>query len=302
MNKIIQCVPNFSEGQDERTIEKITDAFRAKKGVKLLDYAGDKDHNRLVITVVGEPEAVKNATLEAIGIAVASIDLTQRQGQHPRMGAADVVPFVPVKNMTMEEAVALAKETAEEAANRYRLPIFLYEKAAAAPHRENLAAVRAGQFEGLIEKMKSPQWKPDFGPPTPHPTAGATAIGARAPLIAFNVNLNTTDPAIADKIAKKIRASNGGLRFCKAMGVCLKEKNRTQVSMNLTDYTRTSIYQAVEMIRFEAARYGVTLAGSELVGLAPLDALLDVAAYYLGLENLSARQVLETNLSCDTAD
>lgn len=296
MNKIIECVPNFSEGRDLSKIEKIVDAFRAKEGVKLLDYSNDKDHNRMVVTVVGEPDALKAAVVEAVGIAVSIIDLTKHEGQHPRMGAVDVIPFIPVKNVTMEEAIALSKEVAKEVAERYNLPVFLYEKSATASHRENLASVRKGEFEGLPEKMKHPEWQPDFGLSTPHPTAGAVAVGARAFLIAYNVNLNTNNLEVADKIAKKVRFLGGGLRFCKAMGVELKERNMVQVSMNLTDFNKTAIYQAVEMIRFEAQRYGVTIAGSELIGLLPMAALIDTAAYYLGLENFSAEQILEYHL------
>ncbi|GHS92250.1 glutamate formiminotransferase [Bacteroidia bacterium] len=296
MNKIIECVPNFSEGRDMDKVEKIANAFRAKEGVKLLDYSNDKDHNRMVVTVVGEPVAVKNAVLEAIGIAVDIIDLTKHTGQHPRMGAVDVVPFIPVKNVTMEEAIALSREVAQEVGIRYNLPVFLYEKSATASHRENLASVRKGEFEGLTDKMKLPEWQSDFGPESPHPTAGAVAIGARAFLIAYNVNLNTTNLEIADKIARKVRFLGGGLRFCKAIGVELKEKNMVQVSMNLTNYTKTAIYQAVEMIRFEAARYGVSITGSELIGLVPMGALVDTAAYYLGLEDFSIQQVLESHL------
>ncbi len=296
MNKIIECVPNFSEGRDLSKVEKIVDSFRGKEGVKLLDYSSDKDHNRMVVTVVGEPLAVKEAVLEAIGTAVSIINLAQHEGQHPRMGAVDVVPFIPVKNVTIEEAITLSKDVAQEVASRYDLPVFLYEKSATAPHRENLASVRKGEFEGLADKMNLPDWQSDFGPKSPHPTAGAVAIGARAFLIAYNVNLNTTNFEIADKIAKKVRFLGGGLRFCKAMGVDLKEKNMVQVSMNLTDYTKTSIYQAVEMIRFEAARYGVTIAGSELIGLVPMGALVDTAAYYLGLDDFSIQQVLESHL------
>jgi glutamate formiminotransferase len=296
MNRIIECVPNFSEGRDLKKVEQIAEAFRAKENVKLLDYSADKDHNRMVITAVGEPEALKNAVIEAIGVAVNIIDLTKHEGQHPRMGAVDVVPFIPIKNVTMEEAIALSKEVAEEVAERNDLPVFLYEKSASAPNRENLASVRQGEFEGLKEKMQKPEWQSDFGPKTPHPTAGTVAIGARIPLVAYNVNLNTSDPAIADAIAKKIRFSGGGLRFCKAMGVELKERNIVQVSMNLTDYTKTAIYRAHEMVRMEARRYGVTVIGSEAIGLVPVQALVDTAEYYLGLENFSIRQVLEMQL------
>lgn len=296
MNKIMECVPNFSEGRDKAKIEKIADAFRGKEGVKLLDYSSDADHNRSVITVVGEPEPLKEAVIDAIGRAVEWIDLTQHKGQHPRMGAVDVVPFIPIKNVTMEEAIACSKEVAEAAAEKYQLPVFLYEKSAMAPHRENLASVRKGEFEGLTEKMKLQEWQADFGPSSPHPTAGAVAVGARMPLIAYNVNLGTDNREIADAIAKKVRHIGGGLRFCKAMGVTLRERGITQVSMNLTDYTRTAIYQAHEMVRMEAQRYGVPVVGGEVIGLVPMAALVDSAAYYLGLENFSISQVLEAKL------
>lgn len=295
-NQIVECVPNFSEGRDLDKVEKIVNAFRAKEGVKLLDYSTDKDHNRMVVTVVGEPEALKHAVIEAIGIAVDNIDLTQHSGQHPRMGAVDVVPFIPIRNMTAEEAVELSKEVAKAVADRYSLPVYLYEKAASAPHRENLAKIRKGEFEGLAEKMKDPDWKPDFGPDHPHPTAGAVVIGARMPLVAYNVNLNTDKLEIADAIAKKVRFLGGGLRFCKAMGVGLKDRGIVQVSMNLTDYTKTAIYRAHELVRIEANRYGVTVVGAEIIGLVPMDALIDTAAYYLGLEDFTTKQVLESHL------
>ncbi|MFA7043455.1 MAG: glutamate formimidoyltransferase [Bacteroidales bacterium] len=292
-NQIVECVPNFSEGRNTGKMEKIIDCFRGKTGVKLLDYSNDVDHNRMVITAIGTPEAMKSAMVEAIGTAVREIDLTKHQGQHPRMGAADVVPFIPVSNMTMDEAINLAKEVAREAAEKFMLPMYLYEKAASAPHRENLAEVRKGQFEGLTEKMKSPLWKPDFGPDTPHPTAGATIIGARNYLIAYNVNLHSTDLEIAKAIARKVRFIGGGLRFCKAMGVNLQGKNMVQVSMNLTDFTKTSVYQAFEMVKMEAARYGISVAGSEVIGLLPLGVLVDTANYYLGIEDFTVNRVLE---------
>ena len=295
-NKIIECVPNFSEGRDLEKVEKIVNAFRAKEGVKLLDYSTDKDHNRMVVTVVGEPDALKKAVIEAIGIAVQVIDLNHHKGQHPRMGAVDVVPFIPIRNVSMEEAVNLSKEVGQEVAERYGLPVFLYEKAASAPHRENLATIRKGEFEGLKEKMTLPEWKPDFGPDQPHPTAGCVVIGARMPLVAYNVNLNTNKLEIADAIAKKVRFLGGGLRFCKAMGVELTERGIVQVSMNLTDFTKTAIYRAHELVRIEASRYGVSVVGAEIIGLVPMDALIDTAAYYLGLEDFSTKQVLETHL------
>ena len=258
MNKIMECVPNFSEGRDLQKIDKIVAPFRGKQGVKLLDYSNDEDHNRLVVTVVGEPEPLRDAVLEAIGVAVELIDLNHHQGQHP--------------------------------------PVFLYEKSASAPHRENLAAVRKGEFEGMAEKIKQPEWHPDFGPAERHPTAGTVAIGARMPLVAYNINLNTPSLEIAHDIAKKIRFIGGGLRYCKAMGVELKDRGITQVSINMTDYTRTALYRAFELVRVEARRYGVSIVGSEIIGLVPMEALIDTASYYLGLENFSMEQVLEARM------
>lgn len=296
MNKIIQCVPNFSEGRDLDKIEKIVNPFRGKDGVKLLDYSRDEDHNRVVVTVVGEPEPLKAAVLEAMGVAIEVIDMTQHQGQHPRMGAIDVVPFIPVKNVSMTEATELAKEVAKEASEKYGLPIFLYEKAASSPDRENLAKVRKGEFEGMAEKVKQPEWKPDFGPQDIHPTAGVTAVGARMPLVAFNVNLDTANLEIANKIAKNVRFLSGGLRYCKAIGIDLQERGITQVSMNMTDYSKTALYQSFEMIKMEARRYGVNVVGSEIIGLLPMAALVDTAVYYLGVEEFSMDQILETRI------
>lgn len=295
-SKIMECVPNFSEGRDLQKIEKIADSFRAKTGVKLLDYSNDQDHNRMVVTVVGEPEALKEAVLEAIGKAIELIDLTKHSGQHPRMGAVDVVPFIPIRGCTMEDAIALSKEVAEEAAKRYKLPVFLYEKSASSPKRENLANIRKGEFEGMAEKIKLVEWTPDFGPAERHPTAGTVAIGARMPLVAYNVNLGTNDLSVADNIAKKVRFLGGGLRFCKAMGVELTERGIVQVSMNMTDYSRTALYRAFELVRIEARRYGVSVVGSEIIGLVPMEALVDTASYYLGLEDFSINQVLEARI------
>ena len=296
MNRIVECVPNFSEGRDLQKIDRIVAPFRGKQGVKLLDYSNDEDHNRLVVTVVGEPEPLRDAVLEAIGVAVQLIDLNKHQGQHPRMGAVDVVPFIPIKNVTMEEAIALSKEVGAEVAKRYNLPVFLYEKSASAPHRENLAAVRKGEFEGMAEKIKLPEWQPDFGLAERHPTAGTVAVGARMPLVAYNINLNTPSLEIAHDIAKKIRFIGGGLRYCKAMGVELKDRGITQVSINMTDYTRTALYRAFELVRIEARRYGVSIVGSEIIGLVPMEALIDTASYYLGLENFSMQQVLDARI------
>ena len=292
----MECVPNFSEGRDHAKIEQIVEPFRGKQNVKLLDYSNDEDHNRLVVTVVGEPQALKDAVLEAIGVAVRLIDLTKHQGQHPRMGAVDVVPFIPIKGCTMEEAIEISKETGKEVADRYGVPVFLYEKSATAPHRENLASIRKGEFEGMAEKIKLPEWKPDFGPAERHPTAGTVAIGARMPLVAYNVNLGTNNLDIATAIAKKIRFIGGGLRYCKAMRVELHDRGIVQVSINMTDYTKTALYRAFELVKVEARRYGVPVVGSEIIGLVPMEALIDTASYYLGLENFSMNQVLETRI------
>ncbi len=296
VKKIIECVPNFSEGRDLEKIEKIVNPFRAKDGVKLLDYKRDEDHNRVVVTVVGEPEAVKNAMLEAMGVAIEVIDMTKQKGQHPRMGAIDVVPFIPISNVSMTEAVELAKELAKEASEKYNLPIFLYEKAASSPHRENLAAIRKGEFEGMNDKMKQSEWGPDYGPESIHPTAGVTAVGARMPLVAFNVNLSTNDLEIANKIAKSVRFMGGGLRYCKAIGIELKDRGIVQVSMNMTDYTKTALYRSFELVKIEAKRYGVHIVGSEIIGLLPMEALIDTAVYYLGVEDFSMEQILENRM------
>lgn len=296
MYRIIQCVPNFSEGRDKGKIEKIVTSFRGKEAVNLLDYSSDEDHNRLVVTATGEPEALKKAVLGAMSVAIAEIDLRQHKGQHPRMGAIDVVPFIPIKNVSMAEAVELAQAVAKEAAEKYQLPIYLYEKAASTPERENLAKVRKGEFEGMPEKMRQAAWKPDYGPETVHETAGVTAIGARMPLIAYNINLDTSNLEIADKIAKNIRHLSGGLRFCKAVGIELKDRGIVQVSMNLTNYEKTPLYRAFELVKIEAKRYGVNVLGSEVIGLLPMDALIGTAEYYLGIENFSTEQVLEKRI------
>nr|WP_069650005.1 glutamate formimidoyltransferase [Caloranaerobacter ferrireducens] len=296
MKKIIECVPNFSEGRDLEKIEKIVNPFRGKDGVKLLDYQRDEDHNRLVVTVVGEPEPLKEAVIEAMGVAIELIDMTKHEGQHPRMGAIDVVPFIPVKNVSMTEAIELSKEVAREAAEKYNLPIFLYEKSATRPERQNLAKIRKGEFEGMEEKLKDPDWKPDFGPDKVHPTAGVTAVGARMPLVAFNVNLSTDNLEIANQIARRVRHISGGLRYCKAIGIELKDRGIVQVSMNMTDYTKTALYRVFELIRIEARRYGVNIVGSEIIGLVPMEALIDTAVYYLGIEDFSMEQVLEARI------
>ena len=296
MEKILETVPNFSEGRNLEIVEKIAGCFRGKPGVKLLDYSADKDHNRCVITAVGEPGPLGDAVIAAVGLAMDNIDLTRHQGQHPRMGAVDVIPFIPIRNVSLEEADQVAKHVAQQIAERFGQPSILYEKSATKPNRENLSDIRRGQFEGMAEKMKDPLWQPDYGPNTIHPTGGVTAIGARMPLVAFNINLSTDNLDIAKAIAKVMRHSNGGFRYVKAMGVMLEERHLAQVSMNLTDYTQSSIFRVFEAVKREAARYGVNVVGSELIGLAPMKSLADCAEFYLQLENFKFEQILETQL------
>lgn len=296
INKIMECVPNFSEGRNKENVEKIADCFRNKADVKLLNMSADADHNRMVVTAVGEPMPLAEAVLEAAGVAKALIDLTKHEGQHPRMGATDVIPFIPIRNVSKEEALELSRFVGNEMWARHGIPVFLYEKSATSPERENLASIRKGQFEGMAAKMAKPEWKADFGGGAPHPTAGVTAVGMRMPLVAFNVNLDTPSLEIATKIAKSVRFIGGGLRYVKAMGVELTDRKITQVSMNLTDYTQTPIYAAIEMVRMEAKRYGVNVVGSEVIGLVPMQALIDCAEYYLQIENFKHSQVLESNL------
>ena len=296
MKKILECVPNFSEGRDLKKIEKIIEPFRGRDGVKLLDYQNDEDHNRSVVTVVGEPQPLKTAVIESMGVAIDVIDMRTHKGQHPRMGAIDVVPFIPLKEITMDEAIAISKAIAQQVADTYNLPIFLYEKSATKPERQNLAAIRKGQFEGMPEKIKQPQWTPYCGPAKIHSTAGVTAIGARMPLVAFNVNLNTRHIEIANQIAKKVRHISGGLRYCKGIGIELKDRGIVQVSLNMTDYTQTALYRVFELIRIEAQRYGVNVIGSEIIGLVPMEALIDCASFYLRLEDFSMAQVLEARI------
>jgi glutamate formiminotransferase / 5-formyltetrahydrofolate cyclo-ligase len=296
MQKIIETVPNFSEGKNEQKIKTILSAFEDKKGVKLLDCERDADHNRCVVTAVGEPGPLKEAVLAAVGKAVELIDLRRHKGQHPRMGAVDVIPFIPIRNVTMAEAIALSREVGQAVADLYAIPVFLYEESATSPMRQNLAEIRKGQFEGMAEKLARPEWKPDFGKAEIHQSAGVAAVGARMPLVAFNVNLDTHDMEIANAVAKAVRHTSGGLRFCKAIGVELKERGIVQVSMNMTDFTKTPLHRVVELIKVEAKRYGVNVVGSEIVGLVPMGALVDAAAYYMGLEHFKPEQVLETRL------
>ncbi len=294
MKQIIECVPNYSEGRNLEIVEKIVECFRAKEGLKLLNYSSDKDHNRTVVTVVGEREVLKEAVLKSVEVARDNIDLRKQSGEHPRMGAVDVIPFIPIKNATMDDCVELSREVASEMFNRYNVPTFLYEKSATAAHRQNLANLRKGEFEGMAEKIKTEEFKPDYGEEL-HESYGITAVGARAFLVAYNINLGTNDISIANNISKKVRHSGGGLRFVKAMGVKLEERGIVQVSMNCTDFTKTSLYTVFETVKMEARRYGVNVVGSEVIGLVPMSALIDASKYYLQIENFGDSQVLESN-------
>lgn len=298
MAKLMECIPNISEGRRKAVVEAVVDEVRATAGVSLLDYSSDENHNRSVITFVGEPNAVSEAAFRVAKKAVELIDLNSHTGEHPRMGAVDVIPFVPIRGMEMAECVELAKALGKRVADELLLPVFLYEEAASAPHRRNLAEIRKGQFEGMAEKVHDELWHPDFGGERIHPTAGVVAVGARQPLVAFNINLDTPDVSIAKKIAKIIRESSGGLRAVKALGMLLEDRNIAQVSINMCNFHQTPLYRVLELVRFEAARYGVHVIGTEIIGLTPMEALVDCAEYYLQVERFDKHsQVLENNLN-----
>jgi len=298
MKRLIECVPNFSEGRDPAKVDSIVQTMSSVPGVYVLDREMDADHNRCVITLAGDPEAVAEAAIRGTGRAMELIDMNHHTGAHPRVGATDVIPFIPIEGVTIEDCVALARRVGNEIWKRHRIPIFFYEAAATRPDRVNLENVRRGQFEGLREEMKkNHDRQPDVGEPKLHPTAGVTVVGARKFLIAYNVNLNTSDISIANKIAKAIRFSSGGLRYVKSMGVELKARNLAQVSINLTDFESTPMHRVYEMVKREAARYGVLPAGSEIVGLVPKKAIEMAADFFLQLENFSPSQVFENKLS-----
>ena len=297
MAKIIESVPNISEGRNKEVIEACVDQIRTTPGCTLLNYSSDEDHNRTVITYMGSLEGCEEASVKLAKKAVELIDLTKHEGAHPRMGCVDVIPFIPIKEATAEECDELAHRVGKRIAEEADLPVFLYEKSASAPHRQNLAKIRKGQFEGMAEKVKDPDWIPDFGGQRIHPTGGCVAVGARPPLIAFNINLGTSDLEIATKIGKIIRESSGGLKCVKAMGVMLEDRNIAQVSINMTDFTVTPLYRVKELVKAEAARYGVPVIGTEIIGLAPMQAFLDTAEYYLQIEDFQPDvQVIENHL------
>jgi len=293
---VIECVPNVSEGRRPEIVAAMADAIRAIGGVRLLDHSSDASHNRSVFTLAGDAAGVERAVLALVERATADIDLRTHRGEHTRIGAVDVVPFVPIEGVTMAECVALARKVGSEIASRFNVPVYLYEEASNDPARKNLEDIRRGEFEGLAAKMAKAGWAPDFGPAAPHPSAGATVVGARMPLIAYNINLATNRLDVAKKIAAGIRHSSGGYRYVKAMGIMLEDRGIVQVSMNLTNYEKTPIFRVFETVKREAARYGVQVLESEIVGLVPSAALNAAAEFYLQIEGFKADQVLEHKL------
>ena len=297
MTTLIECIPNVSEGRRPEVVAAVRSAaLAAGPGVLLLDWTSDADHNRSVLTFLGDGPGLLRAMEAMVAEALVHVDLTKHEGEHPRLGAVDVIPFVPIRGASTADCVALARELGARLAEKHGLPVYLYEDAATSEPRRNLATIRKGEFEGLAEKMKSPEWKPDFGPDAPHPTAGATVVGARSPLIAYNINLGTADLSIADRIAKSIRHLSGGYRFVKAMGVKLEARGIVQVSINMTNYEKTPLHRVFETVRSEAERFGVMVVGSEIVGLVPQAALVGAAEHYLRLEAPASPQVLENKL------
>ena len=293
----IECVPNISEGRRSDVINGLAETLRAVPGLRVLDVQSDAAHNRSVFTLAGSAAAMAAGIPKLFEGAIAAIDLRTHTGEHPRLGAVDVVPFIPIEGVTMAGCVALAKAIAADVAERFSLPVYLYEEASANPARKNLEDIRRGEFEGLAAKMAQPAWAPDFGPAAPHPSAGASVIGARLPLIAYNINLATDRLEVAKKIAAAIRMSSGGLRFVKAMGIPLADRGIVQVSINLTNYEKTPIYRVFDLVKREAARYGVQVLESEIVGLVPSAALTQTAEYFLQLEGFTAAQILEQKLA-----
>jgi glutamate formiminotransferase len=293
---LIECVPNVSEGRRREVVEAMADAIRRVPGVTLLDHSSDAAHNRSVFTLAGDAASLEQAVMALYERASADIDLRAHRGEHPRLGAVDVVPFVPLEGVTMADCVLLARKVGAAVAERFQIPVYLYEEATENPGRRNLEDIRRGEFEGLAAKMARDGWAPDFGPAGPHATAGATVIGARMPLIAYNINLATDRLDVAKKIAAAIRYSSGGFRYVKAMGIKIEDRGIVQVSMNLTNYEKTPIVRVFEAVKREAARHGVSILESEIVGLVPAAALTDAAEYYLQLAGFSRDQVLENKL------
>jgi glutamate formiminotransferase/formiminotetrahydrofolate cyclodeaminase len=297
MDRIVECVPNFSEGRRPEVLDAIVEAITSAGNVYLLGREMDADHNRAVVTFVATPESIGKAAIRGVEAAMRHIDLTKQKGEHPRLGATDVVPFIPIRGVSLAECVEIARNTGREIADRLQIPVYLYEAAASRPERTNLENIRRGQFEGLRDEIAShPGRMPDFGAARIHPTAGATVVGARKPLIAYNINLNTDDVGIAKQIAKRVRFSSGGFPFVKAMGVFLSDRKQAQVSMNLTDYESTPVELVFEAVRREAEGFGVSVAGSEIVGLIPQKALTQASVFYLRVENFKPAMILENRL------
>lgn len=293
---IIECVPNVSEGRRHGIVREIADAIGRTPGVRLLDYSSDASHNRSVFTLVGEGPSLRNAVIGLYEHALPNIDMRTHKGEHPRVGAVDVVPFVPIEDVTLDDCVAVAKETAQEVAGRFGVPVYLYEAASSDPARKNIEDIRRGEFEGLAQKMARPGWEPDYGPPTPHPSAGVSVVGARMPLIAYNISLATDHLDVAKKIAATIRQSSGGFPHVKAIGVRIEDRGIVQVSINLTDYHKTPIHVVFDAVKREAERYGVAVVESEIVGLVPAAALVDTAVHHLQLERFTPERILEVRL------
>ena len=296
---LIECVPNVSEGRRTDVVAAMVEAIRGVPGVRLLDHSSDPSHNRSVFTLVGDSAGVERAVLTLFERATADIDLRTHKGEHPRLGAVDVVPFIPIEGVTMADCVALAKRVGAEVAARFGVPVYLYEEASANPARKNLEDIRRGEFEGLAARMATPDWAPDFGPNAPHPSAGASVIGARMPLIAYNINLATNRLDVAKKIAAGIRQSSGGFRYVKAAGFMLEDRGIVQVSMNLTNYEKTPIFRVFETVKREAERYGVSILESEIVGLVPAAALNAAAEFYLQIGGFKPEQILENKLRAE---
>ncbi len=296
MAKVVECVPNFSEGRNLEVIEDIIGTIKAVEGIKLLDYSHDESHNRSVVTFIGEPGPVKEAAFQAAKKAASLIDMSGHEGGHPRMGATDVIPFVPVSGIEMKECVEMANEVGSRLAEELKIPVYLYEEAATRPERKNLSDVRRGQYEGLIEGIKEPGREPDFGPAEVNIRAGVTAVGARPPLIAYNINLDTGDVDIAKKIARAIRGSSGGFPTIKGLGIYIEETGQAQVTINVCDFKKVPLHRVFELVKLEASRFGVAVTDSEIVGLTPMEALVDAAEFYLQLSGLEPDQILENRL------
>ena len=286
MAKIVECIPNYSEGKDLAKIDRIVAPYKNNPKVKLLGVEPDANYNRTVVTILGDPEEVKKAVIESIGIATKEIDMNVHKGEHKRMGATDVVPFLPIQEMTTEECNEISREVGKAVWEQFGLPVFLYESTATAPNRVSLPDIRKGEYEGMAEKMKQPEWAPDFGERAPHPTAGVTAVGCRMPLIAFNIDLATTDMNVPGTIAKAIRFSSGGFRHIQAGPAEIADKGFVQVTMNIKDYTKNPIYRIIETVKMEAKRYGVKVTGCEIIGATPLAALSDTVKYYLECDGI----------------